>query len=90
MATWFLNEDGKPESRETSGVELIAARGTAYGRLECDPTDYEVRSCWVCNPAHSHFLDNLTDGFLFACLMGCGRWYYQGIDITEDSLDEQN
>jgi hypothetical protein len=69
-------------SREAREEELEAARSEAAEILKKDKAGYAIRSCWVCNSAHAHFLAGGDDGFLFCCLMGCGRWYYQGVDIT--------
>ena len=69
-------------SRPASEEELKKSRDAALEKVRKDPSAWAVRSCWVCNPAHSHFLKNANDGFLFQCLMGCGHWYYQGVDIT--------
>ena len=44
---------------------------------------WQLRSCWNCNPAHEH----LKDYGLINCF-DCGRWYYMGIDITEDETKE--
>ena len=40
---------------------------------------FEMRSCWNCNGAHEH----LKNHELFTCF-NCGRWFYKGIDVTED------
>lgn len=78
---YFLVGD-KINSREVSDDELETARVAAEAKLKKDPSDWAMRSCWVCNQAHAHFLRDLQDGFLFQCVMGCGHWYYQGIDLT--------
>jgi len=69
-------------SREATDEELKTARDAATAKLKKDNAAYAIRSCWVCNPAHSHFLEHRAESFLFHCMMGCGHWYYQGIDIT--------
>jgi hypothetical protein len=79
---YFLSDDGAVASRLVPSEELAAARKTATEKLEANPSGWAMRSCWVCNPAHAHFLEDLTDGFLFQCVMGCGHWYYQGIDLS--------
>jgi len=81
---WSLDENGEPVSRDASDEELENARVIARRRLDKDKADYAMRSCWNCNSAHTHFLEDLNDGFLFVCFSECGRWYYQGIDITID------
>lgn len=82
---YSLSEDREVVEREASPEELKAARDAAEKRLKekAGGSGWAMRSCWNCNHAHRHFLENLSDGFLFSCVMGCGRWYYQGIDITE-------
>lgn len=75
--------DGEVVSREASTEELADARAAAKAKLKADSSDWAMRSCWNCNPAHSHFLEDTNDGFLFSCVMGCGRWFYAGVDITE-------
>ena len=86
MVQWYLNEAGEPASREITPEELEAARSAALAKLEANPDGWAMRSCWVCNPAHAHFLSDLEDSFLFTCVMGCGHWYYQGIDITKTEV----
>ena len=44
-----------------------------------------MRSCWNCNSAHERLKDADCP---ILCLMGCGHWYYKGIDITQGA-DEQ-
>lgn len=73
-------ENGEVVSRIASVEEVAAASSAAHARLQQDHVSYAMRTCWVCNPAHAHFLQN--DNFLFQCMMGCGHWYYQGIDLT--------
>jgi hypothetical protein len=76
--------DGEVVSRIASDEEVKVASDKASAKLDKDPAGYAyaMRSCWVCNPAHSHFLNDLEDGFLFQCLWRCGHWYYQEIDLT--------
>lgn len=74
-------------SRDATETELAAAREAAHAILQKDAAGYAIRSCWVCNSAHSHFLEDRDNGFLFYCLMGCGHWYYQGVDITQFETD---
>lgn len=76
-------EAGAVVSRNATEEELRLARQAALEKLQEDAAGYAVRSCWNCNPAHEHFLQEVDDGFLFACIMGCGRWFYEGTDITE-------
>jgi hypothetical protein len=39
--------------------------------------DFQMRSCWNCNPAHEH----LKDRGLIVCFE-CGHWYLNGVDLT--------
>lgn len=36
------------------------------------------RSCWVCNVAHEYLKHA---DYVFTCFV-CGRWYFEGCDIT--------
>ncbi len=76
--------DGCLAERPATPEELETAREVARAKVKDDPANYSIRSCWNCNGAHKHFLKDTSDGFLFVCGMGCGRWYYNGIDITTD------
>lgn len=67
---------------EMTPVQLAVARADAAKH------DAAMRSCWVCNPAHNHFLATTADNFLFWCI-GCGHWYFNGMDITEDDSAQQ-
>ncbi len=49
-------------------------------REEAKTKELVMRSCWNCNPAHEH-LKNSEHPIL--CLF-CGRYFYKGIDITEE------
>lgn len=79
---WSLGADGAVTSREAMPEELEAARAGA----EAIPISrIAVRTCWSCNPAHASFLANGgmgTDWYLH-CAVGCGRWFFDGVDITE-------
>ena len=75
-------------SREATPKELADARQAAHERLRADPGSWALRSCWVCNPAHAHFLNDTADGWILRCF-SCGRVYYQGIDITEGDEPEE-
>lgn len=48
-----------------------------------EQNDYEIRSCWNCNPAHEH----LKSHDLILCYE-CGHWFYKGIDVTEGGQEE--
>ena len=69
--------DYKFSSRPATAEEISAAR-EAF-------SDPAMRSCWECNSAHAHFLNDTTDDFSFMCLMGCGRFFHNGIDVTDYS-----
>jgi hypothetical protein len=81
---YSLDDDGEVMSRIATEQEIETARSEARAKLLEDPNAWALRSCWVCNPAHRHFLNDLADGFLIRCFAECGRVYYQGIDVTED------
>ncbi len=81
---WRLNEQGEPFSRDATQDELDSAR--AIARLKLEKADYAMRSCWSCNPAHAHFLEDLNDKFLFVCF-DCGGWFYQGVEITQHDTE---
>ena len=81
-------EGDNVQSREATAEELAAARTAAKAKMAADPGSWAMRSCWECNGSHTYFLADTDDGFLFTCLMGCGRWYYNGVDITEDSDED--
>lgn len=60
--------------------ELDEARETAL-KLSKNEAYIGMRSCWVCNEAHSHFL--IEWGKWVLSCFECGHWYYDGIDITK-------
>jgi len=78
----YLLVDGKLTSREVSEIELVEARANAQKQ------QIVMRSCWNCNHAHERFLADLTDRFFFVCF-DCGHYYYQGIDITDFSPEDE-
>lgn len=43
-------------------------------------TEFSMRSCWECNPAHEYFKNV---GGLFTCFE-CGRWYMNGDFFTSE------
>lgn len=43
--------------------------------------DFNMRSCWVCNPAHEHMKES---GGLRVCF-DCGRWFFQGGFLDDDT-----
>lgn len=79
---WSLGTDGAVASRPASPAELEAARAGA----EAVPISrISVRTCWECNPAHASFLASggMGTDWYFHCAVGCGRWFFDGVDITE-------
>jgi hypothetical protein len=48
-------------SRPATPDELKSAREAAIAKLNKDRADMSMRSCWVCNPAHYHFLDDTNE-----------------------------
>lgn len=61
--------------------ELDAAR--AKGVEIMKRGDVGMRSCWICNPAHEHFLQgDWGDEWVLNCFQ-CGRFFYNKIDITD-------
>ncbi len=67
--------EGGCTMRDATEPELIAAREAAREKMP----NYAFRSCYACNDAHAHLMQD--DGFLFTCF-SCGKWYYGGIDIS--------
>lgn len=63
-------------------ADLIEAMRTeALKMLNENGVDFMVyRSCWNCNPLHEHLR---VSKFVIHCTW-CGRFYYKGVDITED------
>jgi len=53
----------------------------AAARIYMQHNNPVIRSCWNCNLAHEH-LKNAE--YPFMCAMGCGHWFYKGVDITKD------
>jgi uncharacterized Zn finger protein len=56
------------------------AMAAAVKILQDDPTNFVMRSCWNCNPAHEHLKERAVVLRCFAC----GRVFYKGIDVTSD------
>lgn len=79
---WYLDGDGRAMSASVAAERLASAR---EGASNLPLTRWSIRSCWSCNPAHAHFLDDEGMGadWGFHCAMGCGRWYFDDVDITE-------
>lgn len=59
--------------------ELDTARKQAKKLM---PGGVALRSCWLCNAAHYHFL-NGDWGKWVLCCFECGKYFYNKIDITE-------
>jgi hypothetical protein len=66
--------------RDATEDELVEARRAAKEDME--KNSWAMRSCWNCNSAHSSLLKEPND-FVFRCVVGCGNWYYKGMDITQ-------
>lgn len=80
---WSLDADGEPVSRPSTAEELQEARDEATELArETEGSCVAMRSCWDCNPAHAHFLDGDWGDWVLACVMGCGRYFFRGVDIT--------
>lgn len=72
---------------EVSPEELEEARSRAEAILESGDVDkMMLRTCWNCNGAHFHLAE--TDSTILRCF-GCGRFYIDGIDITDYSEDSE-
>jgi len=56
------------------------ARELAKKYMEDNKPGYSMRSCWECNGAH----EGLKEKEHPICCFGCGKWFYKGIDITEN------
>lgn len=84
-------EDGQGYNAHFAGDSVIrAARKAAQDLLAANEDALAMRTCWVCNAAHIHMIDQ-TDEFVLNCF-GCGRWYFQKTDITiytEESDDAE-
>lgn len=71
-------EDWKYESEPCGKKELKEARREGKKLIE----QVTLRSCWICNAAHYHFLKGKWGKWLLNCF-DCGRFFYNKIDITE-------
>lgn len=72
---------------DVSLEELEEARNRAEAILESgDVGRMMLRSCWNCNGAHLHLAE--ADSTILRCF-GCGRFYIDGIDITDYSEDSE-
>lgn len=75
-----LADDGSVQSRPATQQEIDAARSSWTPAL---------RSCWNCNHAHIHFLNDPV-GHSFVCHT-CGRFYSDGVDVTDyPEAEERN
>lgn len=59
--------------RKNAQALLKKTKGQALG----------MRSCWVCNGAHTHFLSGEWGDWVLMCIAECGRYYYDKTDITQ-------
>lgn len=55
-------------------------RAEAKKLIKKDIENLAMRSCWNCNGAHEHLKEA---DYVIVCAMGCGHYYYKGVDITE-------
>ena len=70
--------------RKATKKELAKARKDAVALMK--KTNGEamgMRSCWVCNAAHTHFLHGKWGDWVLRCFGDCGRVYFNKIDITD-------
>jgi tRNA(Ile2) C34 agmatinyltransferase TiaS len=74
---FFRTEDDGVRSEVVAPEELVKIREEGRKLLGSQM----IRSCWQCNPCHAHFLEYQRDQLLWC--YDCGRFYYQGVDITE-------
>lgn len=47
--------------------------------VDKDPDNFQIRSCWNCNPAHEHLKESEIPLMCFSC----GRIYYKGVEIPD-------
>ena len=64
-------------------TEKITLKELKEARKRAKPENFMAigRSCWECNSAHNYHLDGGGEYNCFAC----GRYYMDGIDITDYS-----
>lgn len=83
---YWLDKD-KVKSSVATKEELELLREEARKLLKkTNGSAMGMRSCWNCNPAHEHFLSGDWGKWVLMCFAECGKYYYKGVDITEDSL----
>lgn len=69
-------------STELSADELAEVRAEAQAIVESgDGSKLVMRSCWLCNPAHLHLVDEESESYLLRCF-ACGRFFVNGKDLT--------
>lgn len=70
---------GKPATKKA----LTAARKKANKILKSEGgiDKLTFRSCWLCNGAHERFLGEKWGDWVMNCF-ACGRFYFDGMDIT--------
>ncbi len=59
--------------------ELEKLRAEAKKRRGPYGTNFALRFCWKCNPAHEYMKKSKR---VIRCYQ-CGHWFYKGVDITE-------
>lgn len=70
--TYSRGPEGEISSHPTPPDRLEALRA----EFQSDPRPVH-RTCWLCNPAHDHFIDQ---DLALRCF-GCGRVFYKATDI---------
>ena len=80
--TYKLSGDHEFTSEDTAPEVLEKAREQAVELMK--DGDVMLRSCWVCNGAHAHFIEEA--GVVLNCF-GCGHLYLGGIDLMEGDVE---
>lgn len=60
-------------------MDRETARKKATEILEKDSSNFALRSCWECNGAHEHLKNCAIPLNCFEC----GKWFFKGIEISE-------
>ena len=67
--------EGGCTSRPATKEEIEAGRE----EIRKAKGDFEMRSCYECNGAHPHLME---EGRIVNCF-ACGRWYASGVDVMD-------
>ena len=79
-----MKGDNNYTSKPATKKQLEMARKKAQDLLKkTNGQALGMRSCWVCNGAHAHFLRGDWGEWVLKCLADCGRYYYDKIDVTQ-------